>query len=78
MNETIGEIGLALTGLIFGLIPWFPVIITDITSRKERMKILGASYTEEKAIIAEGKIMTAITRNNSRAAGRSYKLGKKC
>lgn len=53
MNYAIGENRLVATRLVFGVIPCFPIISTNIPTRKERMEIPAAVQAEINATIAE-------------------------
>lgn len=76
MNDTIGENGLVPTRLVFGVIPRVPIISTELPTQIERMEILPAAQAEMISIVAERKIMTALTRDIPPAADRVYKTGE--
>lgn len=76
MNDTIGEIGLVPTRLVFGVVPQLPIISTNIPTQKGRMEIVAVVQAKKNAIIAESKITTSLTRNIPLAADRVYKLRK--
>lgn len=75
MNDTIPENGLVPSRLVFGTIPRFPIISTDLRNQKERMEILPKSQKEMNSIIAERRILAALTRNVRPASDRVYRLG---
>ena len=76
MNDTIGENGLVPSRLVFGIIPRFPIISTDLPSQKERMEILVRAQMEMNAIVAERRIMAPLTKDIPPAADRVCELGE--
>ena len=75
MSETIGENGLIPSLLVFGIIPRFPIISTNLPSQKERMAILAAAQMEMNATVADRRVATALSRNIPPASDRNYNLG---
>lgn len=55
MNDTIGEILLVTSRLVFGIIPRFPIIAADLPTQKERTKALGTAQVQMNTIIAQRK-----------------------
>lgn len=76
MNDTMGENGLVPSRLVFGMIPRFPIINTDLPTQKERMEALKTAQAEMNSIVAERRVVEALTRNIPPAADRVYKLGE--
>ena len=75
MNDKIGENGLVPSRLVFGIVPRFPIISTDLPTQKERMDILRSAQMEINAIIAERRILRALNRDIPPASDRVYRLG---
>lgn len=63
MNSIIRNIGLVPTRLFFGVIPTHPVITTELLRENAKIEIVAAAKTEQNAIIAERRIITALTKN---------------
>lgn len=74
MIDTIGENGLVSTGLVFGVIQIFPIIITQTQTKKKRLQVLAAVQGETNFIMAERNIVTALIRYIPPAANRFYKM----
>lgn len=75
MTDTNGEHGLVPTRLLLGVIPISPIISTLLPNQKEKMEALAAPQAETNSVIAERKIMTALTRDIPSAADRHYDMG---
>lgn len=73
MNDTMGENGLVPSRLVFGILPRFPILNSNLPSQKERMEIIKTAHAEMNSIIAERRITAALTRNVPSAADRHYK-----
>lgn len=71
MKDTIGENGLVPSLLVFGIIPHFPIISTEIPSQCERGQILSAVQMEMNAVIAERCVLAALIRNIPPASDRA-------
>lgn len=67
MNDTMNENGLVPSLLVFGLIPRFPIIASELPNQKERMEILTTAWAEMKAIVAKKRIMRALLKVPSAA-----------
>ena len=76
MNDTMGESGLVPSLLVFGTIPRFPIISTDFPSQKERMEALSKAQMEMNSIVAERRVLAALTRNIPPAGKYTYILGE--
>jgi len=70
MNDTMGEDGLVPSLLVFGIIPRFPIISTNLPTQQERMDALATAQKEMNAIVSERRITAALTRNIPSAADR--------
>ena len=75
MNDTIGERGLVLSFINYGINPRFPIISTELPIHEERRRLLVSAQIEMNAIIAERRIQAALTRQIPPAAHRVYQLG---
>jgi hypothetical protein len=53
LNNTMGENGLVPSLLVFGIIPRFLILSTDLPERKERMRVLAAAQAEYNTTVAE-------------------------
>lgn len=60
--------------LVFGFIPVFPIVKTNLPQQLERMDIIKKSQAEINIIIAERRFLAALTRYIPPAADRPYKL----
>ena len=76
MNDTMGENGLVPTKLVFGTIPRFPIINSDLPSQKERMDALQIAQKEMNSIIAERRVRTALSKEVPPAADIVYQIGE--
>lgn len=76
MNDTIGENELVPALFVFGVIPRFPIVSTQIPIQMERMKVLAAAQAEMNAIIVEKKITATLTKYIPPATNRVYKIGE--
>jgi len=76
MNDTINEKGLVPSRLVFGILPRFPILNSNLPNQKERLEIIKTAQAEMNSIVAERKIMTALSKNVPAAADRTYKLGE--
>jgi transposase InsO family protein len=63
MNDTIGENGLVPSLLVFGVVPRFPMLSTDLPNQKERMAAISLAKMEMNSIIAERRVNTALRKN---------------
>ena len=63
MNDTNGDNGLVPSLVVFGIIPRFPITISDILAQKERMLALAKAQMERNAVVAERRILAALTRS---------------
>ena len=75
MNDTMGENGLVPSLLVFGIIPRFPIINSELPTQKERMEALASAQMEMNSIIAERRISAALQRNIPRSAGQVLEVG---
>lgn len=76
-NDTIGLNGLVPSLLVFGIIPRFPIISSELPQQEARMKVLAEARAEYEAIIAEMRITAAMRHAVPEAANRTYDAGKK-
>ena len=74
MNDTMGENGLVPSLLVFGIIPRFPVISSQLPAQSERMEVLTMAQREMNTIIAQRRIITALTKNIPSASDRFYSI----
>ncbi len=76
MNDTIGENGLVPSRLVFGIIPRFPILNSDLPEQKERLEMIKTAQAEMNSIVAERRVLAAVTRDVPPATDRTYKLGE--
>ena len=76
MNDTMGENGLVPSRLVFGIIPRFPILNTDLPNQKDLMELIKKAQAEMNNIIAERRVLAALTRDIPPAADRTYQLGE--
>ena len=76
MNDTMGENGLVPSRIVFGIIPRFPILNTELPTQKQRMEIIKSAQAEMNSIVAERRVLAALTRDIPPAADRNYKLGE--
>jgi hypothetical protein len=76
LNDTMGENGLVPSLLIFGIIPRFPILATDLPEQRERMRILAAAQVEYNTVVAERRILEALKSRVSDSADRVYEIGE--
>jgi hypothetical protein len=60
MNDSIGENGLVPSLLVFGFIPRYPALNTELPKQKVRMEVIAAAQMAMNSIIAERRIATAL------------------
>lgn len=48
VNDTVGQNGLISSRHVFGVLPGFPIIITDLPSQKERIEALSTAQAENE------------------------------
>ena len=77
VNDTIGINGLVPSLLVFGIIPRFPIIASELPKQEERMKVLAEARAEYEAIVAELRITAAMKHAVPEAASRVYAEGDK-
>lgn len=75
MNGTIIERGLVPSRFVLGIIPRFPILNINLSKQGERMDIIKKSQAEMNNIIAEKRVLAALTRNIQPAADMNW--GKK-
>ena len=75
MNDTIGLNGLVPSLLVFGIIPRFPIIASELPQQAARMKALAEARAEYEAIVAELRITAAMKHAVPAAASRVYAEG---
>jgi hypothetical protein len=76
LNDTMGENGLVPTLLVFGIIPRFPILSTDLPEQKERMRVITAAQAEYNTIVAERRLLSALQSRVPAAADRIYQVGE--
>lgn len=76
MNDTMNENGLVPSLLVFGIIPRFPIIATELPTQKDRMDVLAPERAEMEAIVSQKRIMTALLNAVPPAADRVYEVGE--
>jgi hypothetical protein len=75
MNDAIGENGLVSLLLVFGVIPRYPALNTELPNQKVRIKVIAATQMEMNSISAERRITTALAKNIPSAAEHVYAVG---
>lgn len=75
MIDTIGENGLVPSRLVFENVPRLPIISAKLPKQKERMEAIAKAQMEMNAIVAEWRVLTALSRNVSQYAGYIFRIG---
>lgn len=76
MNNIINEKGLDPSRLVFGIILIFSILNTDLPTQKDRMHAIKTDQAELNSIVAERRLLTAITRDIPPAADLNYRIGE--
>lgn len=76
LNDAMGENGLVPSLLVFGLIPRFPIIATDMPTQSERMVVLATARAEMEQSVAARLIEQALRHHVPNAADRVCSTGK--
>ena len=76
MNDTNGDNGLVPSLVVFGIIPRFPIISSDIPTQKERMLAFSRAQMEMNAVVAERRILAALTRSIPAATDFVLEIGQ--
>ena len=76
MSDTMGETGLVPSRLVFGIVPRFPILNSNLPNQKERLEIIKIAQAEMNSIVAERRVLAALTRDIPPAADRTYKIGE--
>lgn len=75
MNETMGPNGLVPSYLVFGILPRYPVLNTDLPTQSERMRIIQTAKSEMATIVAELRIKQALLSRPPAAASVIHQPG---
>jgi hypothetical protein len=75
MNDRIDENGLVPLLFVFGVIPRYPALNTELPNQKVRMEVIAAAQMKMNSIIAERRISTALAKNIPSAAEHVYAVG---
>jgi hypothetical protein len=78
MNDTIGKNGLVPSLLVFGVIPRYLAIHTELPNQKVKMEVIAAAQMEMNSIFAERRIATALVKNIPSAAVHCTQSEMKC
>ena len=76
MNDTNGDKGLVPSLVVFGIILRSPIISSDIPAQKERMLALSKAQMEINAVVAERRILAALTRIIRTAIDFVFEIGQ--
>jgi hypothetical protein len=76
LNDTTGENGLVPSLLVFGIVPRFPILSSNLPEQQERMRVLAAAQAEYNTIVAERRIAEILKSRVPGAADRVYKVGE--
>lgn len=76
VNDTMSENGLVLTRLVYGDVPRFPIINTELPNQKDRLEAIKTAQAEMNAIVAERRIRTALAYEITPPSDRIYKVGE--
>lgn len=77
MNDTMGPTGLVPSLLVFGMLPRFPAVQTNLPNQCDGMHALLMAKTEMEGIVAEQRLKTALSNNVPLASKTEYKSGDK-
>jgi hypothetical protein len=75
MNDTIGENGLVPSLFVFGVIPRYTALNTELMNQKVRMEVIAAAQMGMNSIITKRRIATALAKNIPSAAEHVYAVG---
>ena len=75
MNDSAGPHGLVATLLVFGVMPRIPVAPSEPPEKISRMSAMHYAREEMSAVIAEDRLITAISTNVPSAAMKDIKVG---
>lgn len=73
MNINMGKYELVPSCLVSGILPRFPILISNLSYQKAMIEIIKTARAEVSFIIAERKVTAALTKNVPSTAGRNYK-----
>lgn len=76
MNDTMEGNGPVPSRLVFGIIPRFRILNTELTYQKERMEGLKTAQAEMNLITAKHRILEALPKNIPPAADRIINWGR--
>ena len=76
MNDTEGDNGLVPSLVAFGIVPRFPIISSDIPTQKERMLAPSRAQMEMNAVVAQRRILAALTRSIPAATDLVLEIGQ--
>ena len=76
MVDTNGDNGLVPSLVVFGIILRFPIISSDIPAQKEWTLALSKAQMEMNAVVAERRILAALTRSIPTATDFVFELGQ--
>lgn len=63
MNGTLGEMDLVPSRIVFGILPRFPMLSTDLPNQKSRMEAIESAQAEISLIVAERRVFETLTEN---------------
>lgn len=75
-NDTKGDHGLAASRLLFGIIPSFPKRNPNVPNRRDRMAMSKEAQAEMSSIIADRRVLAALTRDIAPTADRVYNISE--
>jgi hypothetical protein len=76
LNDTMGENGLVPSLLVFGIVPRFPILSSNLPEQQERMRVLAAAQAEYNSIVAERRKEEILKSRVPGEADRVYKVGE--
>jgi hypothetical protein len=77
MNDTMNYDGLVPSLLVFGIMPRYPGIRTELPAQAERMRALDVARTEMETITCELRLRKALTSSFPPASSQRYEIGEK-
>jgi hypothetical protein len=76
MNDTMNYDGLVPSLLVFGIMPRYPGIRTELPTQAERMRALDVARTEMETITCKLRLRGALTSSIPSASSQAYTLGE--
>jgi hypothetical protein len=77
LNDTMNPEGLVPSYLVFGILPRFPALNSELPTQVDKMKKLESARAEMETITSELRVRRALSANITTASTKSYLAGQK-